>query len=129
MGTNFYLFTNKKEHKPFFGSKATLVDEPDFGYLLHIAKTSAGWKPCFEAHEHIRSVADLKALYDKGDIRILDEYDYEYNWVAFVERVINHGDEHNWRTFQHNDCPDMPGGFTRDFISVDGYWFTGDEFS
>ena len=126
MGTNFYMFTSNKEKKQLFGSKAELVDNPDFGYEIHIAKTSAGWLPCFEMHDHIRSVADLKLLYDKGDVVIYDEYGTEYDWEAFVERVVNFGDEHNWRT--HNTCENAIYDDS-EFISVDGYRFSSREFS
>lgn len=104
--------------KPFFGSKFEVVDEPGFGYMVHIAKTSAGWKPLFEAHEHIRSVADLKLLYNKGNVQIYDEYNQEYSWDEFVKRVVNFGDNHNWRT-----------GGGNEFTSVDGYRFSEDSFS
>lgn len=126
MGTNFYMFTKKKELKPLFGSKLELVDEPDFGYRIHIAKTSSGWQPCFEAHEHIRSVSDLGLLYGKGGVQIFDEYHQEYTWDEFVKRVVNHGDEHNWRTAENNDQPG-PRDY-REFTSVDGYRFTPSEF-
>lgn len=126
MGMNFYLFTQNEELKPFFGAKLQEIDEPEFGYQIHIAKTSAGWQPLFEAHEHIRSVADLKLLYDKGNIQILDEYHQAYTWDEFVERVVHYGDEHNWRTARHND---QTGPFdTSEFISVDGYRFTDTKF-
>lgn len=123
MSTNFYMFTKKKELKPFFGSKLELVDEPDFGYELHIAKTSAGWQPLFEAHEQIRSVADLKMLYDKGGVQILDEYGKEYTWPEFEERVVNFGNERNWRTAQNHDQPPSTFSGCNEFISVDGYRF------
>lgn len=128
MGTNFYMFTQNKERKSLFGSKVELVDEPDLGYEIHIAKTSCVWKPCFEAHEHIRSVADLKLLYDKGDIKIYDEYGTEYDWPAFVERVVNFGDENNWRSLRNNDL-NASYHDHREFTSVDGYRFTDCEFS
>lgn len=88
MGTNFYLFTQNKEHKELFGNKLFIVDTPEFGYELHIAKTSCGWLPLFEAHENIKSVKDIKAIYNKGDVRIFDEYGTEYHWDEFVERVL-----------------------------------------
>jgi hypothetical protein len=121
------MFTGKRDLKPLFGTKLTMVDEPAFGYEIHIAKTSAGWKPCFEAHEHIRSVADLKMLYDKEGVIIYDEYGTEYDWDAFVERVVNFGDDYNWRTHKNNDCE---WRITEDyeFTSVDGYRFVDREF-
>lgn len=133
MGTNFYMFTDSKEMKPFFGDKAEITDTPDFGYTIHIAKTSAGWLPCFEAHEHIRSVADLKMLYEKGNVKIFDEYGTEYDWNGFVERVVNFGDKQNWRSHRNNDCEKRyyhsvdPDDY--EFTSVDGYRFSNSEFS
>lgn len=125
MGTNFYMFTNRKELKPLFGKKSEVVDEPEFGYEIHIAKTSCGWKPSFEAHEHIRSVADIKLLYDKGGVKIYDEYGTEYDWNGFVDRVVNFGNERNWRTLDNNEYQCYPG---HEFISVDGYRFSKNEF-
>ena len=127
MGTNFYMFTKKKELAPFFGSKLKIVDEPDFGYMIHIGKVSAGREPLFEAHDHIRSVADLKLLYDKGNVQIYDEYDKEYTWDGFVKRVAEFGDEHNWRTGRNNDS--FSDASLNEFISIDGYRFSEDRFS
>lgn len=130
MGTNFYMFTNKKELKPMLGTKATLADEPEFGYEIHIAKTSCGWKPCFEAHDNIRSVADLKLLYDMGGVKIFDEYGTEYDWDEFVERVVNFGSSNNWRTHRENDRT-ASRRYSEDcyeFTSVDGYRFSTREF-
>ena len=39
MGTNFYLATKSKETRDkYFGWKYEIVDEPDWGYEIHIAK-------------------------------------------------------------------------------------------
>lgn len=118
------MFTNKKELKTFFGSRAELVDEPDFGYEIQIAQTAGGWQPCFLAHDYIRSVSDLKLLYDKGGVRIYDEYGKEYTWPEFEKRVVNWGNEQNWRTWRNNDSP---GAYYSgsEFTSVDGYRFIG----
>lgn len=70
MGTNFYL--RKKYSKQ----------------EQHIAKTSMGWLPIFEASENIRSVADIKTLYDTKKYWIVDEYGEKYNWEQFTERVL-----------------------------------------
>lgn len=126
MGTNFYMFTNQKELKDKLGRKVELTDEPEFGYEIHIAKTSCGWRPCFEAHEHIRSVADLKLLYDQGGMKIFDEYGTEYDWPGFVERVVNFGDKFNYRTADNNEYQTNHG---HEFTSVDGYRFSNYEFS
>lgn len=68
-----------------------LTDEPYFGYEIHIAKTSAGWLPLFQAHQNgIDSVAEYKMAYDTGEFRIYDEYGTEYNWDTFDDRVLKH---------------------------------------
>lgn len=128
MGTNFYMFTPNKQNKRLFGDKLSIVDEPDFGYEIHIAKTSMGWAPAFEAHKNIRSVLDLKEIYDRGDIRIYDEYGTEYDWPAFEKRVINFGDERNYRTATNNEWSNYANEL-HEFISIDGYRFQETEFS
>lgn len=91
MGTNFYLFTNDRDKRmQWFGEISTidcLTDSPDFGYKIHIAKTSGGWQPLFEAHCRIRSVRDIKSAVTAG-FKILDEYGDAYTWPEFEKRVI-----------------------------------------
>lgn len=127
MGTNFYMFTPNKRNKKLFGDKLRIVDEPDFGYEIHIAKTSMGWQPAFEAHEHIRSVLDLKEIYARGDVRIFDEYGQEYDWSEFEDRVVNFGNELNYRTAKHNEWSDYSIDLC-EFTSIDGYRFQYIEF-
>ena len=90
MGTNFYLMTqNKAMAKQYAPYSYELTDEPEFGYEIHIAKTSAGWLPLFQGHKDgINSVAGYKAAYGTGEFKIYDEYGVEYNWEAFDERVL-----------------------------------------
>lgn len=89
MGTNFFLMTKSKEVRDkHFGYNYELTDEPDWGYQIHIAKTSCGWLPLFQAHECFHSVKQLKELYDTGDFIISDEYGDTYNWEEFDERVV-----------------------------------------
>lgn len=91
MGTNFYLMTKSKEVRDqYFGYDYRLTDEPDWGYEIHIAKTSAGWLPSFQAHNCFRSIAELKLLYETGKFIIYDEYGDMYNWAEFDERVLKH---------------------------------------
>lgn len=90
MGTNFYLFTKNKQmaekHAPY---SYELTDEPDFGYKIHIAKTSYGWLPLFQAHKNgIDSVEEYKEAYSTKEYKIIDEYGTEYNWDDFDERVL-----------------------------------------
>ena len=76
------MFSKNKEFVQKYAPYSyELTDEPEFGYEIHIAKTSAGWLPLFQGHKDgINSVAGYKAAYD--------EYGVEYNWEAFDERVI-----------------------------------------
>lgn len=92
MSTNFYMITKNKERAQRYAPYSyKLTDEPYFGYEIHIAKTSAGWLPLFQAHKDgISSVAEYKVAYDTGEFRIYDEYGYEYNWDAFDDRVLKH---------------------------------------
>ena len=94
MGTNFYMITKNKTMASIYAPYSyELTDTPCFGYEIHIAKTSAGWLPLFQAHKDgISSVAEYKTAYDTGEFRIYDEYGYEYNWDAFDDRVLTqHG--------------------------------------
>ena len=91
MGTNFYLGTDDKEARDeYFGLNYELTDTPTWLYEQHIAKTSAGWLPSFEASRSIQSVADIKRLYDTGKFVIYDEYGDYYNWDEFDKRVLQH---------------------------------------
>lgn len=89
MGTNFYLMTKNKEHRDlYFGYDYELTDTPDWGYQIHIAKTSYGWLPLFEAHRGIESVKQIKDVYHSGEFIIADEYGTVYSWDEFDKRVL-----------------------------------------
>lgn len=90
MGTNFYLFGKNKELVQKYAPYSyELTDMPDFGYTIHIAKTSCGWLPLFQAHKDgICSVAQYKEAYNTGAFKIIDEYGIEYTWDEFDERVL-----------------------------------------
>lgn len=89
MGTNFYFFTKEKEPcETYFSGSYELTDEPEFGYEIHLAKTSFGWLPLFQAHDRCRSVLEMKSIYDTGLFRIKDEYGDWYTWEEFDERVL-----------------------------------------
>ena len=91
MGTNFYMSTTNKEVRDkYFKWNYELTDTPQWGYEIHIAKTSAGWLPLFQAHNCIKSVSDIKTLYDTGEFIIYDEYDTVYDWEGFKKRVLEH---------------------------------------
>lgn len=92
MGTNFYLRFKDKQAKNlwFKPGDYEIVDEPDFAYEVHIAKTSCGWKPLFQASWHIHSVDGIKAVCESiPDCKIVDEYNTVYTWDEFREWVLD----------------------------------------
>ncbi len=152
MGTNFYIGTADKEARDeYFGWKYKLTDTPTWLYEQHIAKTSMGWLPSFEASQSIHSVADIKKLYDTGKFVIYDEYGNYYNWEEFDERVLkfNGGvlgaiprekikQDPNWE-FYDRDMPEYRpishfeyarGRYASDYFKdPEGYEFSRHEFS
>lgn len=128
MGTNFYLMTSdrQKRDKWFDEYECELTDTPEWGYEVHIAKTSCGWKPLFESHKRIRSVRDIKAAINDG-FRVVDEYGQFYNLDEFVDRVVNFNAD-NDQAISH---PEYEGGMYRDsyFLDTEGYEFTEHKFS
>lgn len=90
MGTNFYFFTkNKKAAEQIAPCSYVLVDDPDFGYEIHVAKTSAGWLPLFQGHENgAKSVREYEKAYNSGNFIIYDEYGTSYSWNEFDRRVL-----------------------------------------
>lgn len=129
MGTNFYFHTRKKARRDrwFDCGEYELTDFPEFGYLIHLAKTSAGWVPLFQAHKKINGVADIKRIYEDGGFRIVDEYGGEYDWPSFEERVVDFGDccDDAYSHLEHED-----GRYHYIYFKdADGYEFTREEFS
>lgn len=90
MGTNVYFFTKDKSAAQKYAPYGyELTDEPEFGYLIHCMKRSAGWIPLWEAHsDGVGSVREYKEAYDTGAFRIFDEYNNEYDWSGFDEKFI-----------------------------------------
>jgi hypothetical protein len=152
MGTNFSLITKSKEVRDkYFGYNYELTDTPDWGYEIHIAKTSMGWLPLFQAHDCFKSIRQLKELYDTGEFILADEYGTAYTWEEFDERVLqfNGGvkgvaprekieqDPHS--RYYDRDLPEYKpishfdyahGRYSMDyFTDEDGYEFTTHEFS
>lgn len=90
MGTNFYFTTKCKDLARQF-IDAELSDQPEWHYEIHLAKTSYGWLPLFQAHTNtIESVQALKKFYEehKENLSIEDEYGDTYTWDAFDKRVL-----------------------------------------
>lgn len=98
MGTNYYLFMRGKVHKKdvekYFPYEYELVDEPDFGYLVHIGKRSCGWKPLFQEHAHAYTgVKGLLQLIDEHlTWELLDEYDQAFTKDGLIEELIDWGE-------------------------------------
>jgi len=89
MGTNFYFFTKDKSAvEKYACNEYELTDTPEFGYEIHIAKTSCGWLPLFQYRETMPSVKAMKTAYDTDKLKIIDEYRREYTWTEFDERVL-----------------------------------------
>lgn len=124
MGTNFFFITKDKKLKDeLFGwDEWELTDEPDWGYLIHLAKTSLGWKPLFQGSQSVKSVADIKHLFDKGAFKIVDEYGEYYDWPAFEKRVIDFNKD-NPDAISH---PKYENGKYWDhyFVDSEGYEFS-----
>ena len=105
MGTNFYFITQDREIKDkyFNYDDYTIVDTPMFGYEVHLAKTSCGWKPLWQDHSFYHSVAELKEFYfkHKEKLFLYDEYGRFYKWEEFEERVVNWGEQQEIRYMKY----------------------------
>ena len=113
MGTNYYLVEKQNPAQHRF-----------FTTTYHIAKTSAGWKPLFEAqmvktaegYADMRSVAMLGKIFAQGNYYIVDEYEKEYSFAEFVSKIDSHAEAAI--KCHYNGC----------FFDDDGYEFTRQEF-
>ena len=86
IGTNFSFRSEKlyNDCKEFEERHGIYIQKPE----IHIAKTSAGWKPLFQANMLFKSVAEIKKFYEESDLDIFDEYNTKYTWKEFEERVL-----------------------------------------
>lgn len=107
LGTNFYLLTQKKEikEKYFIPDDYELVDNPMFGYKIHIAKTSIGWRTLWQEHSFYHSVVEFKEFYFKfeNEMFLFDEYGKFYEWNEFSERVIDWAENQEKRIIHYDD--------------------------
>ena len=139
MGTNFYMMTADKDAAiEWFCNYYDMTDFPTCGYSIHIAKTSCGWRPHFQAHQRIHSVNDIKIVYGTGKFTIYDEYGEIYTWDEFKKRVIDWNKDNpdvNVHVNPDRSNPnfkDIYGYYysdSREFLSADGYEFSTCEFS
>ena len=90
---NYYLYVaDKKLGKEILGQRVEVTDEPDFGYKLHIAKTSCGWLPLFEKSESVSCVKDIEKIVKDNPsvVIILNEENAPLSWDEFKEKVLEH---------------------------------------
>ena len=88
MSTNYYILTKDKSIIEKYGLTYELTDSPDWGYKVHIAKRSHGWKPLFQGHKNINSIDDIYKLINESTVTILDEYDRIQTVEEFEKEVI-----------------------------------------
>lgn len=122
MGTNFYMITTNKDLvETCFPDEYTLIDNPYFGYEIHIGKRSAGWKPLFEGHKNAYdSVEAMKEFIQDhtDDIRIFDEYNREFSLEELEDELITWESQQEIRymKFVPNGVPDEILGGKRYFV-------------
>ena len=94
MGTNYYLVTrNKVLAHDYFEGEYKLVDEPDFGYEIHLNKLSYGWKPLFQRHNKaFKTWNELQKFYldHASDLKIYDEYETYYEFWEYKKKILDH---------------------------------------
>ena len=133
MGTNYYLMTSKREYRGKLGDNCELIDDPYFGYSLHIMKNSCGWLPLFQFHRGIiHSVSDIKQLYDTGDFEIRNEYGDLLTWDEYFEIFETKYDLYRKgeRKMVESHLDNKYRSYSiRYFTDSRGYEFTDQEFS
>ena len=102
MGTNYYFVTKDKafaqecfsNHEYGFADpEYKLVDEPFFGYRIHICKFSCGWRSLFQAHAAYRSIKEIDEFYaeHKDQFSVYCEYGCPYEWEELRKEAIGRG--------------------------------------
>lgn len=93
MGTNYYMMTkNKKLAHSCFEMEYEIVDEPDFGYQIHLNKLSWGWRPLFQRHNVFQTWDELEKFYydHSDDLDICDEYGTYYSFLEYKQKIFDH---------------------------------------
>lgn len=102
MGTNYYMMTRNKKlaHNCFaddygwgvINETYKIVDEPYLGYEIHLNKLSCGWRPLFQKHKAFQSWRELEDFVNcySGDIEFFDEYETQYTFNDYKERIFDH---------------------------------------
>lgn len=105
IGTNYYMIiNNKKLAETYFSGEYITVNDPCFGYEVHIGKRSWGWKPLFQTHEDAyHSVVEMKEFITQHSqyIRIFDEYGKEFTLEQLEEELINWGEHQEIRYMKY----------------------------
>lgn len=108
MGTNYYAI--EKSYKPNRQE-------------LHIGKSSAGWKFCFQGYlyeddycPHIQSIKDWKEYIKNNNMLIFDEYNERISSKDFWNMVEKKQEEKNPEDFKYD-------------VNVEGYRFNFRDFS
>lgn len=139
MSTNYYMMTTNKELvNKYFPDEYGIVDEPYFGYEIHIGKRSCGWKPLFQ--EHRQAYNSVKEMIDflksHSDIRIFDEYNREFDINGLVEELIDWGSQQEVKIIHYNDLigdiqlpidhVEIASRDHRNYLHGIGYWHDED---
>lgn len=105
MGTNYYMMTKDKTIvERYFPNEYKIVDNPYFGYEIHIGKRSIGWRPLFQVHDKAYDSVEamLKFLeFHKMDIEIYDEYSEKFSIDGLKEELIDWADHQQVRYMKY----------------------------
>ena len=84
------MTSDKEAANEWFEDNYELTDYPQWGYSIHIAKTSGGWKPLFQKNEYYSTIAELRGFYERNKdlLYIENEYGVEKAWED-IEYIIN----------------------------------------
>lgn len=110
---------NKKLVEKYFPYEYQIVDNPYFGYEIHIGKRSYGWKPLFELHENAySSVEEMKEFINKHKkyIRIFDEYGTEFTLDELQKELIEWAENQEIRYMKY-----VPDGVPNEILGGKDY--------
>ena len=111
MGTNYYLQTDVCQ----------CCGRPK--EILHIGKSSCGWKFSFRVYENIKNVADWIRLIEDKDNTIKDYYDEKISSAAFIDLIDS---KVNGKSHLDYDIPDC---LINDYSTDGKYDYIKNEFS
>lgn len=101
--------------------------------LLHIGKSSSGWKPTFHKNNYWSSVEEIIDFYEKNKekVSIVDEYDKELSIEELEDNLINwNKDNKEALTPFNKEKSGFNDYWLKDYyLDKDGYVFTESNFS